>query len=406
MNTNGEQSFLEKIEERARSFLQRNVRQVVLLHHNDTDGLSSGTIVSQTVTRLGIRLLSYALEKPYPKALGMIFQGVSRPAESAVIFADFGSGMLSEIDRLNEHRMPVIVLDHHTVEKGGNSKIDVINCLEFGIPGHSDCSASSVCYFFSKAVSALNEDLAPLGVLGAVGDSMFDGAGRLSGMNRRVAEQTSRVRFLEGNYFFDGYSASGAQLKQAVDALGSYGYLKGGPDLAKKGLVEGFGWQYFEAAEELSSEFEAEYRRWLSSRPLVETELLTWFVLEPYFAGFGVKTVGLICERLMSDKKVNPDKYLAGFQRVPDTIPGLGSIALGQAKVSMRLPAPVYSRMMRGEALALSDLLPEATRRLNGFVDACHKHAGATTISAGDEQKLVSELEKILRERCFGGKVL
>jgi hypothetical protein len=49
------------------------------------------------------------------------------------------------------------------------------------------------------------------------------------------------------------------------------------------------------------------------------------------------------------------------------------------------------------EAMGLDTLLPEATNRLGGFSDACHRLTAATTVAIGKEEALIEEMEKILR---------
>ena len=62
----------------------------------------------------------------------------------------------------------------------------------------------------------------------------------------------------------------------------------------------------------------------------------------------------------------------------------------------MRVSPGLEAEIRKGSALGLNVLLPEATRRLGGFSDACHSLAAATTIRIGKEEKLIAEMEKIL----------
>ncbi len=97
-----------------------------------------------------------------------------------------------------------------------------------------------------------------------------------------------------------------------------------------------------------------------------------------------------------------PAEYLAGFQIIPDEIPGIGSIRFGQVKVSMRV-APVMEEEIRaGRAMGLNVLLPEATSRLGGFSDACHSLTAATTVAIGKEEQLIDEMESILTGESHG----
>ena len=55
------------------------------------------------------------------------------------------------------------------------------------------------------------------------------------------------------------------------------------------------------------------------------------------------------------------------------------------------------ANMIKAEKVAaLNTFLPEATNRLGGFSDACHRLAAATTIAIGKEEVLIDEMEMIL----------
>ncbi len=64
----------------------------------------------------------------------------------------------------------------------------------------------------------------------------------------------------------------------------------------------------------------------------------------------------------------------------------------------MRVSPGLADRIRNGRAMGLDVLLPEATRRLGGFTDACHSLAAATTVPIGKEAALIEEMEKILLE--------
>jgi single-stranded-DNA-specific exonuclease len=87
-----------------------------------------------------------------------------------VILTDFGSGYL---DLLNEKipNVKVVILDHHqTTSKVVNPNFVQVNPHLFGIDGATDVSGSGVAYFAAKAVNATNIDLAPIALVGALGD--------------------------------------------------------------------------------------------------------------------------------------------------------------------------------------------------------------------------------------------
>lgn len=390
------ESFAAYVREHAQRIAAHPPAQVVLLHHNDTDGLSSGAILGKAFERLQVPQYRYCLEKPYPEVVRTLLAERDLPAETLVVFADFASGMLPTIAETNVHQRPVLVLDHHTITSVADERITVLNPRAFGVSGDRACAASAICALFASEVSPLNNDLSALGVLGAIGDRQYTEDGSLEGVNLLVAERaTERVsrdnggwRILTGEH----EQCNADELRVMVDALGSFGYLRGGPDIAIKGLLEGFDRRYRISAERLQQECAAHYQELLLSAPFRQQGQITYFSLGASFSQMGVKTVGLLCEWMLRDGVVPLDHYLAGFQPIPPMVPGVPLITSPMIKVSMRVPAPLRFRIERGELPPLTELLVPATEALGGFVDACHLFAAATTIAPGDEDPLITAM--------------
>jgi single-stranded-DNA-specific exonuclease len=125
---------------------------------------------------------------------------------------------------------------------------------------------------------------------------------------------------------------------------------------------------------------------------------IQWFLVENRFSPMGVKMIGLFCEEIRALEFIEPGKYIAGFQTVPNEIPGFGPIQFNQAKISMRVPPFMEEEIRTGRAMGLNTFLPEATNRLGGFSDACHSLTAATTVALGKEEELIEEMEKVLTE--------
>ena len=62
----------------------------------------------------------------------------------------------------------------------------------------------------------------------------------------------------------------------------------------------------------------------------------------------------------------------------------------------MRVPPNLEEEIKLENAEPLNTFLPEATSRLGGFSDACHRLAAATTLAIGKEKELIAEMERIL----------
>lgn len=386
-------AFLNHCAQAAARFQDIKPASVLLIHHNDADGLSSGAILTQAIERSGAKVRRYCLEKPYPEVMARLFDELE---PEAIVIADFGSGMLGTLQTLDRQHAPIFVLDHHQIQEGSYSEIELVNCLAFDIPADPDCSASTIAALFSFAISNDNADLAALAIPGAVGDRLVDDQGKLSGLNKICAERAierGEAYFDEGAYKLRSWpSRDVSKLVQEINSLGSAGYFRGGPDIAVKALLSGESELVVKRAMEFATELDTAYRKMTKRKFLSSEGSLQWFSLDSSFGVFGVKTVGLICERLIDENLVQEDKYLAGFQTIPDEIPGLGALPLNQVKVSMRLPKQLRAHVNSGSAPNLAKLLPQATHSVEGFVDACHPHAAATTIPRGRENDLIRAL--------------
>jgi hypothetical protein len=184
-----------------------------------------------------------------------------------------------------------------------------------------------------------------------------------------------------------------------LDMLGGAGYYRGGPDVGVKVLLEGTTAQTDETVQALNGikeqAFAKETAR-LQQGSMHASPHIQWFHVENRFAPMGVKMIGLFCEAVKSEGFIDPKKYIAGFQTVPDEIPGFGPIPFNQVKISMRVPPAMEQDIRDGKILGLNTFLPEATNRLGGFSDACHSLTAATTVSMGKEEALIEEMERIL----------
>jgi hypothetical protein len=135
---------------------------------------------------------------------------------------------------------------------------------------------------------------------------------------------------------------------------------------------------------------------------LIQAPHIQWFAVEKRFFPMGVKMIGAFCDAIKDKDLIDPKKYLAGFQIIPDEIPGFGKIAFNEVKVSMRVSPFMEGEIRSGRVMGLNILLPEATGRLGGFSDACHSLTAATTVAIGKERPLIEEMEKIIQGEAHG----
>ncbi len=132
----------------------------------DADGIAAAGVMGKTLFRLNAKFRIRITQQLDEKIIGEIV--ADKP--QLVILTDFGSGYL---DMLNEKipNFKVLILDHHQVNgTSSNPNFVQVNPHMFGIDGASDVSGSGVAYFVAKAVNSANVDLAPVALVGALGD--------------------------------------------------------------------------------------------------------------------------------------------------------------------------------------------------------------------------------------------
>ena len=128
----------------------------------------------------------------------------------------------------------------------------------------------------------------------------------------------------------------------------------------------------------------------------LNTDHIQWMHVHDRFVPMGVKMIGAFLDSVRNSDIVDPGRYLAGFQTIPNQVPGIGDFDFNQAKISMRVADPMEEGIRSGEVLGLDILLPEATARVDGFSDACHSLTAATTVAVGREEQLIDEMEAVL----------
>jgi hypothetical protein len=190
-----------------------------------------------------------------------------------------------------------------------------------------------------------------------------------------------------------------------LDVLGGVGYYQGGPEMGIKVALEGRSLESDRMVEDLKAirtrVFDEEIKR-IKAGELKQTPHIQWFHVQKRFFPMGVKMIGAFCDAIRETDLIDPRKYLAGFQVIPDEIPGFGAIKFNEVKISMRVAPFMEGEIRAGRAMGLNVFLPEATSRLGGFSDACHTLTAATTVAIGKEEGLIEEMELILKGAAHG----
>jgi single-stranded-DNA-specific exonuclease len=382
---------------------------VQVFHHNDADGITSGAILTRAFERHGLEVQRFCFEKPYPAVLQRIYEQEGR----ILVFADFAGRIAPLLSDLNQDRNLTLILDHHIAEASTEPRVLNLDPDLFGLKGDRDISGSTTCYLFARALDPANRDMAHIATIGAVADGFYvDGA--LVSENRDVAAEAVEQGLIQINQQETGeeYLLKGAngwlpvlEFGDYLDVLGGVGYYGEGPSAAVTACLEGPSPRSDQMVDELQAVrkrlFDAETAS-LQAGALHQTPHIQWLHVQDRFFPMGVKMIGAFCDAIKGTDLVDPDKYIAGFQIIPDEIPGFGPIPLHQAKISMRVSPSMEDEIRAGRALGLHTFLPEATQRLGGFSDACHSLTAATTIATGKEEQLIAEMEELLGDGQHG----
>lgn len=402
-------TYHQALEQAIRELRQWPEKTIQVFHHNDSDGLSSGAILTRAFERAGYQVKRYCLEKPYPLVLRKVYEQEG----GLIVFADFAGRIAPLLSDLNHGRNLTLILDHHVAEPSTDPRVHNLDPDLHGLKGDRDISGSVTCYLFALALDPANCDLAPVATIGAVGDGFFvDGA--LGSQNRLAAQQALDQGKLEIKKmaFGEQYLLNTSkglldciEVGDYLDLLGGVGYYQNGPDMGIKVCLDGFSTESDRLVEELKTIrtklFDQEIAR-LKSGELIQAPHIQWFDVERRFFPMGVKMIGAFCDAIRITNLIDPHKYLAGFQVIPDEIPSFGKLNFNEVKVSMRVSPYMEEEIRAKRAMGLNILLPEATNRLGGFADACHSLTAAVTVAIGKEEQLINEMERII-ERAHNG---
>jgi len=181
------ESFLASAAQAAKAIVE-TVEKDGFIHvfsHLDADGVAAAAIIGKALFRLDARFRLRVTQWIDEKIIGEIV--ADKP--QLVVLTDFGSGYLDLLDE----KVPdfkVLILDHHQITGDvDNENFVHVNPHLHGIDGATDVSGSGVAYFVAKAVNAENVDLAPIALVGALGDMQDKNEQRkLGGLNEIIVE--------------------------------------------------------------------------------------------------------------------------------------------------------------------------------------------------------------------------
>jgi len=377
------------------------IGRATIVHHNDTDGITSGAILQEALRREGYGTEGIPIERAHPSFLPKIHT----PERKLILYADLGSQAASMISPKVLPGTGVIILDHHPPFQVSFPNLIQVNPESFGIDGDLLASAASVAFFFARTLSGKNEDLAYLAVIGAIGDNQV-AEGKVAGLNQMALEiALQRGSIQPSGHSLDPYrfplfeGAGGSEVSREITDLAVNGYYRGGAARALAFCREGPAEESRRFAAEMRKiqrgRFGGELER-IQSRGISSEGETQWIDVEDRFYPLGLKSIGIFCEEITKRRLGHDDKYLVGFQDFPTEVPILGKFEGEDTKVSMRVPPALRGEVEQGEKPNLVEMLPDAAREAGGFAEGCHRFSAACTIPRTRKRALLSALNRFV----------
>jgi single-stranded-DNA-specific exonuclease len=178
------------------SIIRSNVEErspVVVVNHFDADGISAGSIVLAALKRLEVPTHLRVVEGMSEK----VIEEIESIESNLVIFADIGSGYLDLISKGLPNRR-IIIADHHQALGTPSSALIHFNPHLLGFDGSTDISGAGTAYLLAKSFDNRNRELAPMALVGCLGDQQDKGPKRtLKGLNKTILDDAVEARLVE-----------------------------------------------------------------------------------------------------------------------------------------------------------------------------------------------------------------
>lgn len=391
-------SSICKAVEKLKSYKTKD--DVLIVHHDDADGLCSAAIIKKALEREGFATRTICLEKLFPEVLKKLHHEESR----VYIYTDIGSAHATKISDENRSKNLTIILDHHDFTQSIDPMVYNLNPEVFGVSGEKEASGSTVAYLFARNLNKQNIDLAYLAVIGSA-----EIPGPFTGLNREVLKDALEYRSVEvlksksGEDYKVlklGKPQSYKKFSTMLSVLGSVGYYTGGPGEGVRICLEGLD----ERTENLIVKLEEKRKKAnqkmlekLRKEGLNQLSQIQWFHAYDNFKDMGTKVIGSFCSYLSFQQKIiSPEKYVIGIMNMRSVIPEFGFLNQEYVKVSARTPKKLSLLVEQGRKPPLSKILPEACKRFDGFGDG-HSFAASGVFLRGKENDFVKALDSLVK---------
>ncbi len=386
--------FQNKLQAATSAVRESGIREAVVLHHDEADGLTSAALTKLALSSLGLETRLICLDKLYPD----VVRDIEASRRRVVAYVDLGSGHVDWLIKANTTSSLILVLDHHDTPSTQDPMLHNLNPELYGFSGEKDASSATVAYLFCKAVDPRFSSYAHLATIGSL-----ELPGETQGLNliaMKDAKDQGLVRDSgKGDLKIEatGMSLTRTRASSLLSVLGSVGYYRNGPEMGIEACTNGFSEQTIKMAREFEEERRQANQRMLSTIKkdgLGQKKNIQWFHAHDTYKGMGGKVVGSFCSYLRFQRVVNPVKYLIGMMNVPPDIPGWGKLSSSMVKVSGRAPRILTTLIEKGTKPPLSKILPESCAKIGGFGDG-HSVAASGVFPVGKEEMFLDEIDRL-----------
>lgn len=168
----------------------RDLENICIISHHDADGLTAAAIIAKAVMREGGRFNVRILDDLTQKQI----EELAKEDFDFYILTDLGGGFKKDFEKNFKNW---IVIDHHEIFGDELTHPKILNAWQFEFDGGVEVSASGLCYYVVESLSSLNDDLACLAVIGALGDRQDYKEDRsLGGLNEKIVEKAKDATYL------------------------------------------------------------------------------------------------------------------------------------------------------------------------------------------------------------------
>ncbi|MEM4255473.1 MAG: DHH family phosphoesterase [Candidatus Norongarragalinales archaeon] len=171
-----EEGFFQRAEETAGKI--QAMKNPLLVHHYDADGISSGAIVAFALKQKGIPFEMQVVKRFDEKTLEL-FQG-----RKEIIFTDIGSGQMQLVNSIDAE---IALIDHHPAPEEPKESVLMCNPHDYGIDGTTELCSASTAYFCFRHLG--ERTITQLGIVGACGDLQDYAQSGFVGLNRTMVEE-------------------------------------------------------------------------------------------------------------------------------------------------------------------------------------------------------------------------